>query len=299
MDEPSEVWPRVRNFVAGCCSGVALVVVGHPFDTIKVRMQTEGVGGKFTGPLDALRATVRNEELLAVYKGVTPPLLMTGGINSLLFGFQGLAVRAIAADPAAPLVQEVCLSAVLGGAAISTIVAPMEGIKARLQVQYSAKGAAYSGPVQCARAVVAKLGVSQGLYRGWLPTCLCRMSNWAYFGSYEFIARAVSARIDGEGAAQRSFATSVLSGGLAGVCYWLSCYPMDVVKNRMQAAPDVKPPQFAGTADAFRTIYRAEGVRGFFVGFSPCALRAVPANAAAFTAFEWAMRALPEQLSEQ
>jgi hypothetical protein len=40
-------------------------------------------------------------------------------------------------------------------------------------------------------------------------------------------------------------------------------------------------------------------VRGFFVGFSPCALRAVPANAAAFTAFEWAMRALPEQLSEQ
>ena len=125
------------------------------------------------------------------------------------------------------------------------------------------------------------------------------MSNWAYFGSYAFIARDVGARIDGKGAAKRSFTTSVLSGGLAGVCYWLSCYPMDVVKNRIQAAPDIKPPQFDGMVGAFRTIYRAEGLRGFFVGFTPCALRAVPANAAAFTAFETAMRLLPEKLGEQ
>jgi solute carrier family 25 carnitine/acylcarnitine transporter 20/29 len=47
--------------------------------------------------------------------------------------------------------------------------------------------------------------------------------------------------------------------------------------------------------DAFRHVYRVDGVRGFFVGFSAAAVRSLPANAAAFTAFEFAMRLLPSQ----
>jgi hypothetical protein len=38
-------WPWARNFLGGYSSGVCLVLVGHPFDTIKVRMQTEKSGG--------------------------------------------------------------------------------------------------------------------------------------------------------------------------------------------------------------------------------------------------------------
>lgn len=45
--------------------------------------------------------------------------------------------------------------------------------------------------------------------------------------------------------------------------------------------------------DVARSIYRTEGWRGFFTGFTPCVLRAIPANAAAFTAFEIMMRLLP------
>ena len=35
-----------------------------------------------------LRQTVAKEGLLGLYKGVTPPLLMTGFINAALFGLQ-------------------------------------------------------------------------------------------------------------------------------------------------------------------------------------------------------------------
>ena len=42
--------------------------------------------------------------------------------------------------------------------------------------------APYKGPVDCARRVYRTLGIRHGLYRGWLPTCLARMSNYAYFG---------------------------------------------------------------------------------------------------------------------
>lgn len=89
---------------------------------------------------------------------------------------------------------------------------------------------------------------------------------------------------------------ALLAGGSAGFCYWLSCYPIDVVKARMQAAPDVSPPVYKGMTHCFRTIYRQEGYRAFFSGFTPCVLRAFPANAAAFVGFELALRALPEEL---
>lgn len=36
------------------------------------------------------------------------------------------------------------------------------------------------------RQVVASAGVRGGLYRGWTLTALCRMSNYAYFGPYEY-----------------------------------------------------------------------------------------------------------------
>ena len=39
-----------------------------------------------------------------------------------------------------------------------------------------------------------------------------------------------------------------------------------------------------------------QGPRGFTVGFLPCILRSVPANAAAFTAYELMMRAPPQKL---
>jgi len=46
--------------------------------------------------------------------------------------------------------------------------------------------------------------------------------------------------------------------------------------------------------DAVKAIHRDFGFRGFFRGFAPTILRAFPANAAALTAFEFAMRSLPE-----
>ncbi len=61
----------------------------------------------------------------------------------------------------------------------------------------------------------------------------------------------------------------------------------------MQAAPDTSPPVYSGMRDVARVIYREAGVRGFFRGFVPCILRAFPANASCFVAFEMAMRWLP------
>lgn len=48
--------------------------MGHPFDTIKVRLQTSKTT-QFKGPVDCLMQTIRNEGVKGLYKGATPPLV--------------------------------------------------------------------------------------------------------------------------------------------------------------------------------------------------------------------------------
>lgn len=56
----------VESFIAGGVGGVFTVATGHPFDTVKVRIQTAPIpkpGEKplFTGALDCFKQTVSKE----------------------------------------------------------------------------------------------------------------------------------------------------------------------------------------------------------------------------------------------
>lgn len=243
------MWPRARKFLAGYVSGACLVLAGHPFDTIKVRMQSEGTKGRFTSVFDCVKTTIKKEGARGLYKGMSTPLVFTGVINSILFGTQfnicADMVRRRGGDPATEkaTLRETMQAAVVSGALISAIVTPMEGIKARLQVQYSGSKGGYSGPLDCAKQVYRQLGMANGIYRGWLPVCLCRMSNYAYFGSYAFISSRLTELVNADERDKNKplpMWAALVAGGSAGFCYWLSCYPIDVVKNKIQASPDTK-----------------------------------------------------------
>lgn len=107
-----------------------------------------------------------------------------------------------------------------GGAFVDMLRLTLGGM---FQVQYNAAGSkgTFSGPVDCAKQIVRSQGLV-GLFRGWLPTCLCRMSNYSYFGGYAYFRKVFNP----EGG-KMGLVSSVGAGGAAGVCYWLSCYPMD------------------------------------------------------------------------
>lgn len=50
----------LRDFVAGGVGGVCAVVVGHPFDLVKVRLQT-AEKGVYSGAMDVVRKTIARE----------------------------------------------------------------------------------------------------------------------------------------------------------------------------------------------------------------------------------------------
>lgn len=56
---------QLRSLAAGAAGGLCAVIVGHPFDLVKVRLQT-AEKGIYSGAMDVVRKTVAREGLSRV-----------------------------------------------------------------------------------------------------------------------------------------------------------------------------------------------------------------------------------------
>ena len=279
---PPRPWQR---FLAGTVSGFALVAVGHPFDTLRVKLQTGA-------DRSLVRLVVRlfaSEGVRGFYRGFVPPFLFTGLINTSLWGVQYSLMDAMEqrgiGDSAA---TRALLCAIPASAVSSLITAPIEGIKTRQQTRPGAREPA----IAVLRDVLRKDGLFGGLYRGFTAVILTRCAG----GTVYFSANA--AALDALGniwpAGNSSIAktrNTLIAGGCAGMCYWIPAMPFDTIKSRLMAAPDGER-RYAGVTDCARKLYYEAGMRGFYRGFSAALVRAFPANAAAFTAADITMRAI-------
>ncbi|KAL8968874.1 MAG: hypothetical protein Q9183_002265 [Haloplaca sp. 2 TL-2023] len=71
----SSLTSGLRSFGAGGVGGICAVLVGHPFDLVKVRLQT-AEKGVYSGAIDVVRKTVAREGLTrGLYAGVSAPLV--------------------------------------------------------------------------------------------------------------------------------------------------------------------------------------------------------------------------------
>ena len=84
----------------------------------------------------------------------------------------------------------------------------------------------------------------------------------------------------------------MVCGAMGGYGMWITCYPLDVIKSKIQTDGLGAAAKYRGIADCISQTLRADGLRGFYRGFLPCLLRAAPVNASTFMAFELAMRML-------
>jgi solute carrier family 25 carnitine/acylcarnitine transporter 20/29 len=164
MPKKAEPSANYKGFVAGVFSGIAKLTglhtycsflyaqrltrptVGHPFDTIKVRLQTSQMS-QFNGPLDCLMQTLRREGPQGLYKGATPPLVGWMFMDSLMLGsltfyrkllnervFQPMhetraaaGVYAVPADKTLPTIGH-AIAGVMAGSTVSFIAAPVEQV---------------------------------------------------------------------------------------------------------------------------------------------------------------------------
>ncbi|XP_041489178.1 mitochondrial basic amino acids transporter isoform X1 [Microtus oregoni] len=263
------------DFLAGCAGGVAGVLVGHPFDTVKVRLQVQNTEKpQYRGTLHCFQSIIKQESVLGLYKGLGSPLMGLTFINALVFGVQGNTLRALGQD--SPLNQ--FLAGAAAGAIQCVICCPMELAKTRLQLQDVGPARTYKGSLDCLVQIYRHEGL-RGINRGMVSTLLRETPSFGvYFLTYDVLTRAMGCEPDDHLLVPKL----LLAGGTSGITSWLSTYPMDVVKSRLQADGLQGAPRYHGIVDCMRQSYQAEGWRVFTRGLASTLLRAFPVNAATF-----------------
>ncbi|XP_061119295.1 mitochondrial 2-oxodicarboxylate carrier [Conger conger] len=85
----------------------------------------------------------------------------------------------------------------------------------------------------------------------------------------------------------REASHQIIAGGSAGLVEICLMHPLDVVKTRFQIQRGSNDPHgYKGLGDCFRTIFRNEGVYGFYKGILPPILAETPKRAVKFFTFE-------------
>ncbi|KAI9666493.1 MAG: hypothetical protein M1821_004429 [Bathelium mastoideum] len=283
---PQNALQTVKDLTSGACGGIAQVLLGQPFDIVKVRLQTTT---QYKNALESATQIWKNEGPMAFYKGTLTPLIGIGACVSIQFGAFHTARRSFEASNAqrnpslspvlAPLsLTQYYLAGAFAGVTNSVISGPIEHVRIRLQTQpHSTSARLYQGPWDCIR----KLSVT-GLYRGEVVTVLREAQAYGvWFLTFEALMQADARR---NGVAREEVPTWKVAayGGLAGEALWLSSYPLDVVKSKMQSDGFGKEQRFGSMRDCFAKTWRGEGMVGFWKGIGPTLLRAMPVSAGTF-----------------
>lgn len=121
------------------------------------------------------------------------------------------------------------LAGILAGTTVSFVAAPVEQIKARLQVQYSPNKQErfYTSPIDCLNKIYQSHGF-RGWYHGLTATLIFRSFFFFWWSSYEGFTRLL--------VQHTNLSTPVINfwaGGLSAQIFWLTSYPSDVVKQRV------------------------------------------------------------------
>ncbi|KAL2094932.1 hypothetical protein ACEWY4_009651 [Coilia grayii] len=288
------------EFVAGWVSGAVGLAVGHPMDTVKVRIQTQS---KYKGILDCVKKTYTHEGIHGFFKGMAFPVLSVAISNSVLFGSYSNALDYLTQSQrndrnhgnqasAAAVFTAGCIS----GVAQVFVTAPIDLVKVRLQNQTMGRsglgGDKYRGPMHCVALILREEGV-RGLFRGMWALALRDVPCYGlYFLPYELTVRMLTDKDRQPG----TFAV-LMAGGVAGVVTWACATPMDVVKARLQMV-GAGGRVYRGVLHCIRESAREEGVRVFFKGLLLNSIRAFPVNAVTFLSYESLMSFLTSRAAD-
>lgn len=247
----------------------------------------------------AAKTIYKNEGALAFYKGTLTPLIGIGACVSVQFGAFHEARRRFEAyntskNPLSPDLSypQYYAAGAIAGITNSVISGPIEHVRIRLQTQPHGAARLYSGPLDCVRKLSAHEGVLRGLYRGEAVTVLREAQAYGvWFLSFEYMMNSDAARNKIE---RKDIPTWKLAayGGLAGEALWLSSYPFDIIKSKMQTDGFGGEKKYHSMRDCFAKTFQAEGLRGFWKGIAPTLLRALPVSAGTFAVVEMTRRAI-------
>lgn len=255
---------------SGAAAGFTVDAILFPLDTLKTRLQLA------TAPKSAAQL------VSGLYAGFGPAVLASAPAAAAFFGAYDFAKRVLTErlpERYTPLCH--MLAAGVGDVAGSTVRAPFEVVKQRVQ------SGAYAGGGAAVRATLAKEGLG-GFFAGYGSLVIRELPFDALqFPLYEYL-KVVAARRRGR--ELRTWESSVC-GSVAGGVSAAVTTPLDVVKTRLMTQ-NAAMPQYDGIVHGLRKIARQEGPAALMSGLVPRVVWISVGGAVFFGAYEAARKAL-------
>ncbi|AEO59080.1 hypothetical protein MYCTH_2081554 [Thermothelomyces thermophilus ATCC 42464] len=162
------------SVLTGASAGATESFVVVPFELVKIRLQDKASAGKYSGMIDVVVKTVRNEGLLAMYNGLESTLWRHILWNSGYFGciFQVRQLLPKAETKSGQTINDI-VAGTIGGTVGTILNTPMDVVKSR--IQNSVKVAGQTPKYNWAWPAVATVAKEEGfgaLYKGFIPKVL-------------------------------------------------------------------------------------------------------------------------------
>ncbi|XP_058077813.1 mitochondrial thiamine diphosphate carrier 2-like isoform X2 [Magnolia sinica] len=281
MEESGQLKRAFIDATAGAISGGISRTVTSPLDVIKIRFQ-------------------------GFWRGNVPALLMVMPYTAIQFTvLHKLKTLAAGSSKSADHIHLSpylsYISGALAGCAATVGSYPFDLLRTILASQGEPK--VYS-TMRSAFVDIVKTRGFTGLYAGLSPT-LVEIIPYAglQFGTYDTFKRWTMEwnrlRSSQLSSIQADYSLSsfqlFLCGLAAGTCAKAACHPLDVVKKRFQIEGLQRHPKYGARverrayknmSDALRRILRTEGLAGLYKGILPSIVKAAPAGAVTFVAYE-------------
>lgn len=276
----SKLWDSSRMFVAGGAAGAVARTATAPLDRIKLLFQVQVVPSAgtsataYTGVGQAARKILAEEGLRAFWKGNGLNIIRIFPYSAAQLSSNDQYKRLFADEHGELTVPKRLLSGACAGMTATALTHPLDTMRLRLALPNHGYRGMADGFVTVARSE----GVL-ALYKGLVPT-LVGIAPYAAlnFASYDLLKR----HVYDAGDKKQHPGANLLMGGAAGTIAATVCYPLDTIRRRMQ----MKGVMYSSQLDAFATIWRTEGVRGFYRGWAANSLKVIPQNAIRFVSYE-------------
>ena len=293
----------LKDIIFGSIAGVIGKMIEYPFDTVKVRLQSQPdtLPLRYQGPLDCFRQSLRAEGIARLYRGISAPLVGAAIETSSLFFSYRIAQNAFQATILPSTKGDsLPLSALIAcggasGAFTSLLLTPIELVKCQMQVPLSPSSVQAPGPFSIIASVFRHHGIL-GFWHGQMGTLIRETGgSAAWFGSYEAVSalfREHNARytLPTAKAAKEDalpLYQQMLAGATAGVSYNFVFFPADTIKSRMQTEEVNAGGQVRRTFwVSGQALWQQQGLRGMYRGCGITVGRAAPSSAFIFAVFE-------------
>lgn len=284
----------VQHILSGAASGLASALLTCPLDIIKVRAQLpQGRRVPLFELVQTLKQIYQKEGgVRGLYKGLPPTLIGLLPSNAIYFGIYAylksevskLRHKDVHRDSLSHLIAATCAAA-----STNVLTNPLWLVRTRLMAQsaqfnkFSTNNSQsthfrqyrYTGTLGAFRSIWREEGV-RAFYRGSAASILGLFHVGVYFPLYERLKLVLHSSSD-----NRDFSV-FLASGISKLIATTLTYPHEVIRTRLQAYQ----PQSQSILITASSIWREEGIFGFYRGLSINILRAVPAATVTFVFYE-------------